>query len=225
MGGAATVCIQYEDGTRDSYMGYNRGMAIILNHSEILTAKDGERDAIAKPLFEREKEHYSGDYFSDTPGLAPEWYGLNFIDLKKKRIWFCQGQNNIPTYNTYSLGSHYADDYNENVMRLAELGMLRYQKDKNKHWKIVSEAQKPNLIIEPNLPLVTVKDVQKAFDNKISGFCSFVVFAPGWDYGDLIDEMGKMYELIKSDYDLTVDEVKRWDVFIKDEDDEEDEDE
>ena len=222
MGGAATVCIQYEDGTRDSYMGYNRGMAIIPNHSAILKAKDGERDAIAKELFAKEKEHYADDYFTDSPGLAPEWYGLNFIDLKKKRIWFCQSQNNIPTYNECSLGHFYADDYRENLLRLTELGYVRYKKDKE--YKQMKEAQKPNVIIESNIKLATVKQVENAIAGKSNfgfNFNSFVVFAPEWDYGDFMDEIGKMYEMIKSDYDLTEDEVKRWDEFLKDEDEDE----
>lgn len=219
MGGAATVCIQYEDGTRDSYMAYNRGMAILLNHSEILTAPDGERDAIARELFSRERGFYDDDYFTDYPGLAPEWYGLNFMDLKRKRIWWNQGQNNIPVYYVASLIHDYAPDYRENLARLAELGYVHLREHKVMNF---NEAQEPNNIIACELPIATVEQVEfltkndiHAVDKMFNGFASFNVFVPDWDYGNFHGDFKKMYEMIKADYDLTDDEEKRWQAYLK----------
>lgn len=153
MGGAATVCIQKGDSSRLSYMAYNKSMQIIPNDFELLTAPVGRRDKIVDKLYERESALSRGEYFEAEPGLAPEWYGLNFIDTSKSRVWVCQAQNNIDIIWPEMIVDEYAEGYAENAYALADVGLLRLCNDLSN----LPRTQEEGLA----LPKVTVEDVRE----------------------------------------------------------------
>lgn len=210
MGGAATVCIQYTDGARDSYMAYNKGMCFVPNNSYILSASPDKIDEVAKEVYKRESASSVGEYFEDSPGLAPVWYGINFIDLGKKRIWQAQGQNDITTYFAPFLNDFYADDYAENLRRLSENGWIYVTKDMEDYCKFCTSNA------TQGFDVVTPDQIDRAVDGlaKKDEYYYFVR-ADGWEYRSFHDPTEELYELIKAEYELTGAEQKIWAEFLE----------
>jgi hypothetical protein len=217
MGGAATVCVQYTDGTRDSFMGYNGDMATIAKSAAVLNASDDCIDKIVKEIVAEQKADNAGSYYESYPGLAPEWYGLNFIDLQKRRIWFCQGQNNIGTYHSTEFYGK-ASEYNNNVLELARIGFLKCV-PREEYIKL-DIMQKPKIYSVKDSDLESVsynrmEDVIKGTDSsQMSSWDIYLICAPNWDHGSF-SCIKKMYKLIKQEYNLSDDENKIWKAFIK----------
>jgi hypothetical protein len=211
MGGAATVCIQYSDGSRDSYAAYNRGMAIIANHSSILNAKtDEECDAAARRLFQQEDENYRGSYFEVHSGLAPNWYGLVFIDIQNKRVVDCNGYTHVRIYLTVDEG--YADDYAENVLRLAELGYV-FKFSRGEEY-LFGEGNYLHYKFD-DMEKATVEDIQEAIDTGFRCDYSFAVVPPGWEYVCPVEDYYVLREYFKEQgYELSEEEEKKWDEFL-----------
>lgn len=100
MGGAANICIVGTNEQRISYMAYNREMSDVSHfipmflESEPQNRFDLIHNKIYKPAIKRQKEN-DAYYINNNIGLAPNWYGLNLIDVNKKLILWCQSYTSI----------------------------------------------------------------------------------------------------------------------------------
>lgn len=100
MGGAANTCIIGPNEQRISYMAYNGEMCDVsrcipmLLESEPQNRFDLIHNKIYKPAIKWQKEN-DAYYLDNNIGLAPNWYGLNLIDVNKKLILWCQSYTSL----------------------------------------------------------------------------------------------------------------------------------
>ena len=210
MGGAATVCV-VTDKERKSYMAYNDAMRTIANDATLLSAEAFCRVVLADSLFREESREAAGQYFSGSPGLAPQWYGLNLIDVDKQRIWWCQGYCSLPILLPWrGIESMISD--NPNVVQLARNGMLRMCSERERFDQLDSLTRPDGTWSADHLPLVDEERLLTLDDQEV--YC-FVVSAPGWEYRNFKDDMKGMYDAICAEYTLTESEKETWTKYFR----------
>jgi hypothetical protein len=211
MGGAATVCV-VTDNARKSYMAYNDAMGTIANDANLLSADVSGRVELADVLFKEQSREAAGKYFSGSPGLAPQWYGLNLIDVDKQRIWWCQGYSSLPVLLPFrGIQSMISD--NPNIVQLARNGMLRMVSDSERHEQLNSMIRPDGTWSADHLPVVDEQRLLTLGDQQVH---YFVVSAPGWEYRNFFDDMKGMYDAICAEYTLTDSEKETWTTYFRD---------
>lgn len=100
MGGAANTCIIGPNEQRISYMAYNGEMCDVSHCIPMLLESEPQNrfdlicNKIYKPAIKWQKEN-DAYYLDNNIGLAPNWYGLNLIDVNKKLILWCQSYTSL----------------------------------------------------------------------------------------------------------------------------------
>jgi len=208
MGGSANFCVQYSDGTRDSYSPYNKGMAIIPTNAQLLLLPPASRDHVVRKLVASQKKVYK-ELDESAVHLVPEWYGLIFLDLSKSLIWSCQGQNDNMAWKHNAITGDYLSEHPlggddnyllENLSMLARHGLLHKFSSYHGINEKISESEFRH-------------DINSPATNR-SSLVSYKVFPTGWTILNG-SSWTDNYEFFTENYNLSQQEMDDWEEYIE----------